>query len=66
MQCESKKILDQQIEIFKKLRFKAEKLDSGQVKALDTNSDDYMMEDMTPMGEIFQQPFSPMGEVMTD
>ena len=64
MQCESQKVLDKQIEIFKKLRYKAEKIDSGQVKALDTNSD-YMMEDITPMGEIFQ-PFSPMGEVNTD
>ena len=57
-------MLDRQIEIFRKLRSKAEKLESAQVKALDSNSD-YMMEDITPMGEIFQ-PFSPRGEVITD
>lgn len=57
-------MLDKQIEIFRKLRSKAEKMESAQVKAIDSNSD-YMMEDITPMGEIFQ-PFSPMGEVIQD
>ncbi len=46
-------MLDKQIEIFRKLRAKAEKMESAQIKALDTASDDYMMEDMTPLGEIF-------------
>lgn len=50
--------------IFKKLRGKTEKIEQAQIKALDSNSD-YMMDDITPMGEIFQ-PFSPLGEVMND
>jgi hypothetical protein len=66
MRSESQSVLDKQIEIFRKLRAKAEKMESAQIKALDTASDDYMMEDMTPLGEIFQ-PFSPMsGEVVHD
>jgi len=68
MRSESISVLDKQIEIFRKLRAKAEKIESGQVKALDTASnDDYMMDDMMPMGEIFQPPFSPMsGDVIHD
>lgn len=64
MRSESQSVLDKQIEIFRKLRAKAEKMESAQIKALDSASDDYMMEDMTPLGEIFQ-PFSPTsGEVV--
>lgn len=39
-------------------------MESANVKALETGSD-YMLEDITPLGEIFQ-PFSPMGEVIFD
>ena len=57
-------MLDKQLEIFRKLKAKGEKMESAHVKALETGSD-YMFEDVTPLGEIFQ-PFSPMGEVIFD
>jgi hypothetical protein len=52
MRSESQSVLDKQIEIFNKLRTKAEKMEKAQIKALDSTSD-YMMEDITPLGEIF-------------